>query len=142
VLTRCPFVIRWSINWFANELRQAQAKEEEAERLRKQSKERDWKERGEVADSEADDEGEDTETEHGLAQSTSDVAGGRSDSETGVPEQQAVGGAPEDEVRATGTTNGIGPQDGSRLRRPAEQDRSGDVSSCTDSEWEKVDGTR
>ncbi|KAK3071220.1 SMK killer toxin resistance protein [Teratosphaeriaceae sp. CCFEE 6253] len=142
----------YSINWFTHELRQAQAKEEEADRLRKQSaasKERDWKVRGEVADSEADDEGEDTETEHGLAQSSSDIAFSSADFTPQAREQQAVEGAAESASRGgmqgsvqTSGARASEDETSGRLRRPVEQDRSGDVSSSTDSEWEKVDNLR
>ncbi|KAK5713011.1 hypothetical protein LTR17_017724 [Elasticomyces elasticus] len=135
----------WSINWFANELRQAQAKEEEAERLRKQSvsRGRDWKSRGEVADSEADDEGEDTETEHGMRDSVASVKPTDAEPAAFSPNQDNV----EDAQAAAGADSGadvpvseavLGEVAGTtRQRRPEKQDRSGDVSS-TDSEWEKV----
>ncbi|KAK3637004.1 hypothetical protein LTR56_013900 [Elasticomyces elasticus] len=135
----------WSINWFANELRQAQAKEEEAERLRKQSasRDRDWKSRGEVADSEADDEGEDTETEHGMRDSVASVKPTDAEPAASPPNQDNV----EDAQAAAGADSGadvpvseavLGEVAGTtRQRRPGKQDRSGDVSS-TDSEWEKV----
>ncbi|KAK4896280.1 hypothetical protein LTR27_005802 [Elasticomyces elasticus] len=135
----------WSINWFANELRQAQAKEEEAERLRKQSasRDRDWKSRGEVADSEADDEGEDTETEHGMRDSVASVKPTDAEPAASSPNQDNV----EDAQAAAGAGSGadvpvseavLGEVAGTTIqRRPEKQDRSGDVSS-TDSEWEKV----
>ncbi|KAK0905675.1 SMK killer toxin resistance protein [Friedmanniomyces endolithicus] len=140
-----------SINWFANELRQAQGIEEEAERLRKQSavlKER----RGGVADSEADDEGEGTETEAGpgMGDSIASMEDGREEAMENVPprmrESQAVGGASQAAAREA-TTTGAAPRgstarDGAnaaRQRMSESQDRSGDVSSSTDGEWEKVD---
>ncbi|KAK0942287.1 S-adenosylmethionine-dependent methyltransferase [Friedmanniomyces endolithicus] len=143
-----------SINWFANELRQAQGIEEEAERLRKQSaalKER----RGEVADSEADDEGEGTETEGGpgMSDSIASMEDGRKEAMENIPprmrESQAVGGASQAAAREAMTTGtaprGAMARDGTntaRQRMTESQDRSGDVSSSTDSEWEKVEGDR
>lgn len=138
----------FSINWFANGLRQAQTKEEEAERLRKQRKtttkaDKDWKAKGEVGDS-ADDEGEDTETEG---------VGMRESASSAVSERAAEGGQLRDgasgDVKArfegSGATTGLqvgGPSVAGRQRRADEGDRSGEVSSSTDSEWEKVDGDR
>ncbi|KAK1064263.1 SMK killer toxin resistance protein [Friedmanniomyces endolithicus] len=146
-----------SINWFANELRQAQGIEEEAERLRKQSavlKER----RGGVADSEADDEGEGTETEAGqgmgdsmasMASTDDGMQSAMQDAPSRTHESQAEGGAAQTvarEVTATGAApRGATARDGAntaRQRMTEAQDRSGDVSSSTDSEWEKVDADR
>jgi len=147
-----------SINWFANELRQAQGIEEEAERLRKQSaalKER----KGEAADSEADDEGENTETEmeteagQGMKDSMSSAEDTRDyaiqDASRRTQEPQAVEGAYEagsSEATATGAlprgATGRDSMNAARQRVTEAQDRSGDVSSSTDSEWEKVDANR
>ena len=125
-----------------------QAKEEEAERLRKHKKSRDgdWKATGEVGDS-ADDEGEDTETEGvGLRESTT------SGSDEPVMEQDervrseilhAMGAS--GQATAGATSSGslrAGSAGTARQRRLDEGDRSGEVSSSTDSEWEKVDNDR
>ncbi|KAK5125135.1 hypothetical protein LTR85_000811 [Meristemomyces frigidus] len=140
----------FSINWFANELRQAQAKEEEADRLRKQRKantkaDKDWKTKGEVGDS-ADDEGEDTETEgQGMSQSGTSAA-----CEPSADDQQKLDETP-DATKAAGKSETPGASTGlqlgasagaSRQRRAEDGDRSGEVSSSTDSEWEKVEGGR
>ncbi|TKA82106.1 hypothetical protein B0A55_01803 [Friedmanniomyces simplex] len=146
----------WSINWFANELRQAQTIEEEAERLRKQSaagREREASGRGKVADSEADDEGEDTETETEIWPAMRDSLVSIEDAGEDVParmqEQQTMGGAAHSTTPAStgegAATSGAKAGEGlsaARQRKPESQDRSGDVSSSTDSEWEKVDGAR
>lgn len=138
----------YSINWFAIEIQAAQAKEAEAERLRaKQKKEKDWKTRGEVADS-ADDEGEDTETEglQGMKGSgVSSVADTEAEARAREQMKQAVAGAVEEKLdwRAEKGGNSTGAEgvgsSGARQRRVDEGDRSGEVSSSTDSEWEKVD---
>jgi hypothetical protein len=141
----------WSINWFATELRAAQAKEEEAERIRKQKKPasakttKEWREKGEVGDS-ADDEGEDTETET--------EGPGLRDSVAGAPEQQQMKkSAPKNvesglgaaQAGGSGTTGvdtaGAGGVQ-ARRKKAEDVDRSGEVSSSTDSEWEKVEGDR
>ncbi|KAK4549123.1 hypothetical protein LTR36_007580 [Oleoguttula mirabilis] len=138
----------FSINWFANELRQAQGKEEEAERLRKQRKattkaDNDWK--GGVGDS-ADDEGEDTETEgQGMQESgTSAVNEPAAEEEQ---QQEGVSNAvkPPGHYETGGASTGLqagGSVVAPRQRRAEVGDRSGEVSSSTDSEWEKVEGGR
>lgn len=127
----------YSINWFAVELRAAQAEQEKADAAKKET-ERTTK--GEVADH-ADDEGEDTEVEGGLSQSrdsladipaareTKTVSGGDGSSGSG----QATGASTSGSQLAGGNAT-------SRLRKAEDEDLSGEVS--TDSEWEKVDGNR
>lgn len=122
----------YSINWFASELAAAQAKEEEADRLRKKTtRESDWKTRGEVEDS-ADDEGGKTEVE-------GDVVEVKTRGE--IRDALRMGGK--------GTLGGISSSSqlvggGGKLtaRQPQidEADRSGEIS--TDSEWEQVEGER
>lgn len=123
----------YSINWFAHELQQAQAKEVEAERLRKKKRgEDEWRTKGDVAD----DEGEDTEVE----------GGGMRDSVSYEP-INAVGAAKESlSAGSTGqaTSSGLQVKDGAVDARTK---RSGDGGSSvsevsTDSEWEKVEDTR
>ncbi|EMD00098.1 hypothetical protein BAUCODRAFT_365231 [Baudoinia panamericana UAMH 10762] len=144
------------INWFATELQAAQAKEEEAERLRKlhapakepKGRSTEWKRKELVADSEADDEEEDTETEteeRGLTDSSVGLAD--TDAEMSVREQMRTavaekeGGDGTSPAKASGAKPG---DDRSRLRprRVGDGDRSGEVSSSTDSEWEKVESER
>lgn len=135
----------WSINWFATELKAAQAKEDEAEKLRKRKKsESDWKSRGEVNDS-ADDEGEDTEVEEagraaGMEESTSGLFSKAPDEGSRVREEirdamDSSGGSAQESGRATGVEQATGGAE-SRQRNVEDVDRSGDIS--TDSEWEKI----
>jgi len=141
----------YSVNWFANELQQAQAKEAEAERLRKQKKsttraEEHWRAKGEVGDS-ADDEGEDTETEGvGMRESVGGAseAGGENEA---TEEEMRVRGEIVDASKASGQAGTGGASSGSQAAggssAPIQRrvsDRSGEVS--TDSEWEKVEGGR
>ncbi|TKA24193.1 hypothetical protein B0A50_05957 [Salinomyces thailandicus] len=142
----------WSINWFAAELRSAQLKEEEAERLRKQKKgvpkaQQDWKQTGEVGDSGADDEGGETETEDPrLRESASSV------SYEATEEDERIRGEIMNAIKVSGSGGKAGGAasglqadagaDGSRQRKVEVDDRSGDASSSTDSEWEKVEGDR
>jgi hypothetical protein len=141
----------YSINWFAVELQAAQAKEEEAERIRKTSaanKEKDWKARTEVADSEADDEGEDTETEQGMKDSMNladTTAERRVREQMKTPMEEGGDVAARTENGAQGKASGAEAEAArgeSRQRIVGEGDRSGYVSSSTDSEWEKVEGGR
>lgn len=143
----------FSINWFANELRQAQAKEEEAERLRKQKKatskaDKDWKAKGEVGDS-ADDEGEDTETEGAGMRESASGASAASVAYEPTEEDERVRSEIIDAIKASGNATAGGASTGlqagdggsaARQRKDGEGDRSGEVS--TDSEWEKVEGSR
>lgn len=125
----------YSINWFAHELQQAQAKEEEAERLRKKKRAEDeWRTKGDVAD----DEGEDTEVESGKMKDSISYEPTRA--ETTVERQIA------DAVRSSGqaTTSGLQVRDGAtdaRSRMAADGGSSASEMS-TDSEWEKVEDTR
>lgn len=144
----------YSINWFAAELRAAQAKEAEAERLRKvqsspsQDREK-WRAKGIVADSEADDEDEETETEteHGMRDSIASASTGedvreraRSHAEALAARTNAVTGGADGPARASGMERAVG--GAARQREVGAGDRSGYVSSSTDSEWEKVDEGR
>ena len=133
----------WSINWFASELQAAQAKEDEAEKLRKRKKgETEWRNKGEVEDS-ADDEGEDTEVEEsgrGMKESVSDMSDEPTKDNLRVREEirnamQPGGGPVSESGVATGAEQAVGGAE-ARQRRAEEGDRSGDIS--TDSEWEKI----
>lgn len=135
----------WSINWFAAELKAAQAKEEEAEKLRKRRKsEKDWKSRGEVDDS-ADDEGEDTEVEEArpaanMKASTSSLPTEPPEEESRVRQEirEAMGSTPS-KSQSSGVTTSTDQATGgaeARQRHVEDVDRSGEIS--TDSEWERV----
>ena len=146
-----------SINWFAAELGRAQGIEEEAGRLREQQRKRSGgsgKEGGEdtrggagVEDS-ADDEGAGTETETeglGMRESGSSAAHERSeDSEVYLGKAGTVRQKRKDAgVNSAATGLQVGGAYGTpRQRKVEEGDRSGEVSSSTDSEWEKVDSDR
>lgn len=129
----------WAINWFANELKEAQRKEEEAEKLRKKKRE-DWKDRGEVEDS-ADDEGGETETE-GERLGDSRASLGNWETEADVKNREDI----LEKVRASGratqatqesAATGLQVTGGAEARRRQGGSESGELS--TDSEWEKVD---
>lgn len=125
----------WSINWFARELSAAQAKEAEAEKLRKRKRDPEWKRKGEVEDSAADDEGEDTEVEGDAAMRSS-----RTDDHDRVKEEIREAMGPESQSSGTGVTSGLDqakPSAEMRQRETDDRSRSGEMSS-TDSEWERV----
>jgi hypothetical protein len=140
----------WSINWFAAEIRAAQAKEEEAKRIREAR--RGAKEKNGDADGEAMDSGDDTEVdteaEHKQApkpktepepkqpraprpEAQSTVLVDRP--ETSVPAgSQARPGA-----NTTAATTGLAaPADETVKRRKGMAESTGDLS--TDSEWDKL----
>ncbi|KAF2768588.1 Pkr1-domain-containing protein [Teratosphaeria nubilosa] len=138
----------YGINWFATELQAAQAKEEEAERLRKvrQNSKGSWQEKGEVGDS-ADDEGEGEETEtevdrkpegrklghrRMISKEETPVRGSSLANQRAVVEQALGTGAGLGSGMQAQATTGL-----SRQRRFEESDTSG-----TESEWEKVEGER
>ena len=138
----------WSINWFATELKAAQAKEDEAEKLRRRKKgEADWRRKGEVEDS-ADDEGEDTEVEDSrqIVGSTPNLSKEPLEEDSRIRREIRDAMAPsEKDTRSSGLASGAEQADAgaeARQRRAEEVDRSGEIS--TDSEWEKVsqDGDR
>lgn len=141
----------WSINWFAAEIRAAQAKEEEAKRIREARRGRD-KGAARADDGEAMDTGDDTEVDTEVevrkqrpsaraqrpeSQSTVLVdkpreAGGRE----GTPQASVATGGP-----ATATTTGakasLAPLvDDAVKKRKGLGESTGDLS--TDSEWEKL----
>lgn len=127
----------YAINWFARELTAAQAKEEEAERLRKKRRESDRKGSREAGNS-ADDEGEDTEVEGGMTGSKASLSG--FEDEAGVDERvrQEIVGAVQ---KSGGKTSGVKVAGGGEQARQRARQRDGDMSGelSTDSEWEKVD---
>lgn len=123
----------YSINWFAHELQQAQAKEVEAERLRKKKRgESEWKAKGDSAD----DEGEDTEVEGGGMRESLSCEPVKAD-------RMADEHKP-DEVVGQASSSGLEVQSGSidaRARRAGDGGSSASEIS-TDSEWEKVEDGR
>lgn len=125
----------YSINWFAHELQQAQAKEVEAERLRKKKRgEDEWRAKGDGAD----DEGEDTEVE----------GGGMKDSVSYEPTgaDETAKRQISDAVKSAGqaTTSGLQAKDAASDARPRRAADAGSSASeiSTDSEWEKIEDTR
>ena len=124
----------WSINWFADEVRQAQETEEEAKRIRKLQA----RERGGGDGESADDEGGDTETE----KEKDDVPVVEHIPTAG---DQALKDEILDEIKQQGratqgaATTGLEAPESTKHRKSA-----GNVSvdGSTDSEWEKVDSER
>lgn len=124
----------WSINWFAEEVRQAQEKEEEAKRIR-QRQERDRL--GKDGES-ADDEGGETETEQD---------GAKSAHLTLSPQDQAIKESIIEDIKQQGqatqaaqATGLEAPNEPTLRKATSTSDTSADTS--TDSEWEKVDSER
>jgi len=138
----------WSINWFANEVRQAQEKEEEAKRIRKLQEREKASRDGESAD----DEQGDTETEAEPLKNFTPHSNSEADdpvrvnaaptwlSQTVAPEDMILGEI-QDQQRpdqASQTSALHVPDESTRHRRTtSDMSASGDFS--TDSEWEKVD---
>lgn len=121
----------YSINWFVAELSAAQVKEEEAKHLRKKiTRSGDWKTKGEVDDS-ADDEGEDTEVEGGMKESTGSLM-----NEPRVEDRKAREDIKTSADASSSSRLGAGGS-GARLRKVDDSDRSGEIS--TDSEWEQIE---
>lgn len=142
----------WSINWFAAEIRAAQAKEEEAKRIRDARRDK-----GHGAhpgnDGEAMDTGDDTEVDTGVEQTrrrpTSKRAA-RPETQSTVfvehPKESSSGGkagtasmgAPAS-VSSRGATTGLAPLVDEAMKRRSGSglgESTGDLS--TDSEWEKL----
>ncbi|KAH6873054.1 ER protein Pkr1-domain-containing protein [Alternaria rosae] len=146
----------WSINWFATELKAAQAKEEEAKRIREAR--RGGKEKGGAGDDgDGMDTGDDTEVDTEVEQTQSikpkssqpraprpetqstvfvERPGG---SETENPKQAAasVGSGGPTTASTTGATTSLAaPVDEALKRRKGMGESTGDLS--TDSEWDKL----
>lgn len=119
----------WSINWFADEVRQAQEKEEEAKRIRKRQ------EQDRQDGSGADDEGEDTETEPVIATKYEPTEKDQEIREKILDDLKKQGQATQ-ATNATATAMDL-PDD--TRQRKANSDMSGSTDFSTDSEWEKVD---
>jgi hypothetical protein len=133
----------WSINWFAAEIRAAQAKEEEAKRIREA---RRGKDRGIGDDGEAMDTGDDTEVDADVeVKAKAEAEAGAGASRAARPEThstrgregtpQASGGPAT--ASTTGTAARLAPlaQDALKQRKGMGES-TGDLS--TDSEWEKL----
>jgi len=147
----------WAINWFAVEIRAAQAKEEEAKRIREARRGRG--DRGDGAGNEADGEGEDTgdDTEvdgegeqHKQAQKQkptphtqrageqSRPAGSERESTPQASTSAAAAGSGPVTAGTTGTTTSLAPLvDDALKKRKGMGDSTGDLLG-TDSEWEKL----
>ena len=133
----------YSINWFAREIQAGQAAEQEAERLRRKKRsQNDRRKEGEEGDS-ADDEGEDTEVEGAMKESTASL------SYASATDDEKLGNKMLDTARTKGQEAGHGSSSGlhsaagvsdARRRMTEEADRSGEIS--TDSDWEKIDEER
>ncbi|USP73318.1 hypothetical protein yc1106_00592 [Curvularia clavata] len=145
----------WSINWFAAEIRAAQAKEEEAKRIREAR--RGTKEKSGGGDGEAMDSGDDTEVDTEVEQKEAlkpkpkAFGGPRPEAQSTVfvdrPEGSGAASVPQASVAAssqgrptsstTGATTGLAaPADEAMKRRKGMAESTGDLS--TDSEWDKL----
>lgn len=130
----------WAINWFAAEIRAAQAKEEEAKRIR-EARRGEKSAKGMENEEEAMDSGDDTEIEgEGQAgQANKSVRIERPDEarareETPKPE---MGGGGPTAASTTGAKVGLSPLvDDALKKRKGLGESTGDLS--TDSEWEKL----
>lgn len=147
----------WAINWFAAEIRAAQAKEEEAKRIREARRGKDTGRAEGGDDGEAMDTGDDTEVdtevEHKQApkprsnpprasrpetQSTVFVERPSRSGREGTPQASAAGSAGGPAAASTrGATTGLAPLvDDALKKRKGLGESTGDLS--TDSEWEKL----
>jgi hypothetical protein len=145
----------WAINWFAAEIRAAQAKEEEAKRIREARRGKDKSAKGTNAgdDGEAMDTGDDTEVDNEVEvqkQRTSHARAARPESQStvlvdrpsehgareGTPQASAGAGGPA-AASTTGATTRLAPLvDDALKKRKGLGESTGDLS--TDSEWEKL----
>lgn len=145
----------WAINWFANEVRFAQAAEEEAKRIREARREKEQGKRGAGSDLETMDTGDDTEgveteveEKHRPKPSKPAMRAPRPETQstvfverpgemmegresTPIPGENFMGG------KAGGASSGLAPkvEDGFKKRRSLGES-TGELS--TDSEWEKL----
>jgi hypothetical protein len=146
----------WAINWFAAEIRAAQAKEEEAKRIREARRGGSKSGKGTVAgdDGEAMDTGDDTEVDTEVEvqkQRPTQARGSKRESQStvlvdrpnersgreGTPQASAgaVGGPAA--ASTTGATTSLAPLvDDAVKKRKGLGESTGDLS--TDSEWEKL----
>lgn len=149
----------WSINWFAAEIRAAQAKEEEAKRIREAR--RSGKDRGDGGDGEAMDTGDDTEVEPEAEQKQAlkpraqasralrpetqstvfvdrpSASDGQKTSQVPAQTSASVGSGGPTAASTTGATTSLAaPVDEALKRRKGMGESTGDLS--TDSEWDKL----
>ncbi|EOA89702.1 uncharacterized protein SETTUDRAFT_37360 [Exserohilum turcica Et28A] len=132
----------WSINWFATEIRAAQAKEEEAKRIREAR--RGAKDRADDGDGEAMDSGDDTEVDTEVEQKQAPRSmppqprAARPETQSTVfvekPEGRGVRSTPQPSSATAGRL--AAPADETVKRRKAMAESVGDIS--TDSEWDKL----
>lgn len=146
----------WSINWFAIELRAAQAKEEEAKRIREAR--RGGKEKGDAGD-DADgmDTGDDTEVDTEVEQKqtlkpkSNQPRAPRPETQSTVFVERPSGSGKENPTQASASAGRVGPTaasttaattslaapvDDALKRRKGLGESTGDLS--TDSEWDKL----
>jgi len=145
----------WSINWFAAEIRAAQAKEEEAKRIREARRGKDKSGAAEDAGDEGEgmDTGDDTEVDAEVEvqkQRPSQARAARPESQSTVlvdrphersgreqTPQASAGAAGPASASTTGATTGLTPLvDDALKKRKSLGESTGDLS--TDSEWEKL----
>lgn len=149
----------WSINWFAAEIRAAQAKEEEAKRIREAR--RSGKDRGDGGDGEAMDTGDDTEVEPEAEQKQTlkpraqasraprpetqstvfvdrpSASDAQKTSQVPAQASASVGSGGPTAASTTGATTSLAaPVDEALKRRKNMAESTGDLS--TDSEWDKL----
>ncbi|KAK7192950.1 hypothetical protein DPSP01_005158 [Paraphaeosphaeria sporulosa] len=136
----------YAINWFAAEIRAAQAKEEEAKRIREAKRDK-GKGKADTQDGDAMDSGDDTEVETEVAEKqkpkirTNPPRAPRPESESTVFVERPVesvatlrGSTP---VASSGASSGLKPvADDTVKQRRSLGESTGDLS--TDSEWEKL----
>ncbi|KAI8939439.1 hypothetical protein NX059_003219 [Plenodomus lindquistii] len=144
----------WSINWFAVEIRAAQAKEEEAKRIREARRGGREKGDGADADGEGGDTGDDTEVDNDaeLKQTLKPKPKSRESEQSTVFVDRPAGGDREETPQASqaepgsgpvaagtqGTTTSLAPLvDDALKKRKGLGDSTGDLLG-TDSEWEKL----
>ncbi|KAH3997712.1 hypothetical protein HBI56_188120 [Parastagonospora nodorum] len=145
----------WAINWFAAEIRAAQAKEEEAKRIREARRGKDKGEKGTDAGDEGEgmDSGDDTEVDNELEvqkQRPTQARSARPESQSTVlvdrpsersrreetPQASTGAGGPA-AASTTGATTKLAPLvDDALKKRKGLGESTGDLS--TDSEWEKL----
>jgi len=140
----------WAINWFAGEIRAAQAKEEEAKRIREARREKEKEKAGARDDGEAMDTGDDTEvdTEVGKRQKpklrANPPRAPRPEMQSTVfverptePARAGRGSTPVPPRNVPGAAStGLAPTEDNVKQRRTLGESTGDLS--TDSEWEKL----
>jgi hypothetical protein len=127
----------WSINWFAVEIRAAQAKEEEAKRIREaRRKEKGGRAEDAGDDGEGMDTGDDTEVDTEVEVESRSTGPDQSSGREGTPQASAGAGGPA-AASTTGAFTRLAPLvDDALKKRKSLGESTGDLS--TDSEWEKL----